>query len=201
MKVVSVSPFKATSKQPSRRRRTKSLATSVSIGVSVGFSVLLISVSYGVSHDIDARLSGSGIRQSGLIDVGRINAILALLTVVVTGAMLAQTAATTFVLGVTMMRAQRETIAIRRQSGVFRAKLMREFTNDVLRACLIGGVAGEVLGVVAAYLVGHHTVLPVRFTWVSVLAAFPVTVLLALVATLVPAWQAANTSPALLRKE
>jgi len=49
--------------------------------------------------------------------------------------------------------------------------------------------------------VRQWTVLPVRFTVLSVLGAFPVAVLLAVAATLVPAWQAANVSPALLRRD
>ena len=178
-----------------------SLTSSVSVAVSVAFSVLLISVSAGVRHGIDTRLASPVIRQSGMVDVDRINTILTLLTAVVTGAMMVQTAATTFVIGVTMMRARRETIAIRRQSGVLRSNLMREFTRDVLRACLVGGIVGEAVGILAAFLIEHLTVLPVQFTATALFAAFPVTVLLALAATLIPAWQAANTSPALLRRE
>ena len=53
----------------------------------------------------------------------------------------------------------------------------------------------------AATAVGLFTVLPVRFTPLSILGAFPVTVLLGVAATLLPAWQSANASPALLRKE
>ena len=45
-----------------------------------------------------------------------------------------------------------------------------------------------------------HTELRPDFTPVTLFAAFPVTVALALLATLVPAWRFANTSPALLRR-
>ena len=55
-------------------------------------------------------------------------------------------------------------------------------------------------GILAGALLRAVTVLPVRFTPMSLAAAFPATVLLALAATLVPAWRAANASPALLRR-
>ena len=104
-------------------------------------------------------------------------------------------------LGVTTMRARREEIALRRQSGVLRGTLLLEFGRQMLAAaCVIGGVLGEVAGIGAGSLLRALTVLPVRFTAVSLAAAFPSTVLLALAATLVPAWRAANASPALLRR-
>jgi ABC-type antimicrobial peptide transport system permease subunit len=71
----------------------------------------------------------------------------------------------------------------------------------VLRVCLIGGVVGEFVGIVLAVILSQVTVVPTEFNLVSLGAAFPVTVLLAVAATLVPAWQAAGASPALLRKE
>jgi ABC-type lipoprotein release transport system permease subunit len=115
--------------------------------------------------------------------------------------MLAQTAISTFVLGVTAMRSRREEIAIRRQSGVLRSALVAEFILAVLRPCLVGGLAGEAAGLGIGVLLRRYTVLEVRFTVVSLLAAFPITVLLAVAATIWPAWQAANVSPALLRRE
>lgn len=174
---------------------------SVSVGVSVAFSVLLVSVAFGVHTEISHNLSSPIIRQSGLVDVSRINSILVLLTLVVTLGMMAQTAAATFVLGVTSMRLRREEIALRRQSGVLRSTLLIEFVTVVLWVCLVGGVIGELVGVALAMLLSKVTVLPTEFNLVSLGAAFPVTVLLAVVATLLPAWQAAGASPALLRKE
>jgi putative ABC transport system permease protein len=172
----------------------------IAVAVGVGFSVLLISVAGGVSDYITAQLSASQVRRSGLVDVDVINTIVALLTVVVTVAMVLQTAAATFALGVTTMRARREEIALRRQSGVLRTTLLVEFGRQMLAACVLGGVLGEVAGIGAGSLLRAATVLPVRFTAVSLAAAFPATVLLALAATLIPAWRAANTSPALLRR-
>jgi hypothetical protein len=67
--------------------------------------------------------------------------------------------------------------------------------------CVVGGLVGEAAGYVAGILIGHNTVLPIRFTTVSLLAAFPVTVALAVAATVYPAWRAASVSPALLRRE
>jgi ABC-type antimicrobial peptide transport system permease subunit len=172
----------------------------VAVAVGVGFSVLLISVAGGVSDYITAQLSPSAVRRSGLVDVDVINTIVALLTVVVTVAMILQTAAATFVLGMTTMRGRREEIALRRQSGVLRTTLLAEFGRQMLAACVLGGAVGEVCGILIGALLRATTVLPVRFTPVSLVAAFPATVLLALAATLVPAWRAANASPALLRR-
>jgi hypothetical protein len=184
----------------SRHRVPSSVIAVMAVAVGVGFSVLLISVAGGVSDYITGQLSASQVRRSGLVDVEVINTIVALLTAVVTAAMILQTAAATFVLGVTTMRARRKEIALRRQSGVLRATLLVEFARQMLGACLLGGVLGEVGGIVAGTLLRALTVMPVHFTAVSLVAVFPTTVLLALVATLVPAWRAANASPALLRR-
>lgn len=186
---------------PRARRRLPSTAVAVvAVAVGVGFSVLLISVAGGVSAYISSQLSASEVRRSGLLDVDVINAIVALLTVVVTVAMILQTAAATFVLGMTTMRSRRDEIAIRRQSGVLRSTLLIEFGRHMFAACMLGGILGEVAGILVGALLRAVTVLPVRFTPVSLAGAFPATVVLALVATLVPAWRAANASPALLRK-
>jgi ABC-type lipoprotein release transport system permease subunit len=194
-------PRAATGARPRRTRRAPSTVVAViAVAVGVAFSVLLISVSGGVSDYITSQLSGSQVRRSGLVDVDVINLIVALLTIVITVAMIMQTAAATFVLGMTTMRARREEIALRRQSGVLRRTLLLEFGRQMLGACLLGGVIGEVVGIFVGSLLRAVTVLPVRFTTMSLGAAFPATVLLALAATLIPAWKAANASPALLRK-
>lgn len=65
----------------------------------------------------------------------------------------------------------------------------------------MGGIAGEACGLLTALLLREATVLPVRFSLISVFAAFPVTIVLALLATLIPAWRSASASPAMLRKE
>lgn len=187
--------------RPAARRRLPSTAVAVvAVAVGVGFSVLLISVAGGVSAYISSQLSASEVRRSGLLDVDVINAIVALLTVVVTIAMILQTAAATFVLGMTTMRSRRDEIAVRRQSGVLRSTLLIEFGRQMFAACMLGGILGEVAGILVGALLRAVTVLPVRFTPVSLAGAFPATVVLALAATLVPAWRAANASPALLRK-
>ena len=176
-------------------------AMSISVGVSVAFSVLLVSVAFGVHSEISRTLSSPLVRRSGLVDVSHIDSILVSLTLIVTLGMMAQTAAATFVLGVTSMRLRREEIALRRQSGVLRSTLLVEFVSVVLGVCLIGGVIGELIGAGLAMILSHVTVLPIEFNLVSLGAAFPVTVLLAVAATLIPAWQASGASPALLRKE
>ncbi|MDB5064354.1 MAG: rane protein of unknown function [Chloroflexi bacterium] len=184
----------------SRRRLPSSVIAVIAVAIGVGFSVLLISVAGGVSDYITGQLSASQVRRSGLVDVDVINTIVTLLTAVVTVAMILQTAAATFVLAVTTMKARREEIALRRQSGVLRTVLLAEVGRQMLGACLLGGVLGELGGILSGSLLRAVTVMPVRFTALSVAAAFPATVLLALAATLVPAWRAANASPALLRR-
>jgi ABC-type antimicrobial peptide transport system permease subunit len=184
-----------------RRIEPWQLATITAVAVGVGFSVLLMSVSAGVSFDIHQRLANPMLRTNRLVDVETVDNILTILTLVVTSAMLVQTAAVTFIVGVTVMRSRREEIAIRRQSGVLRSRLVYEFLRAMLTTCLLGGIFGEVLGIVAASLLAELTVLPARFTAISVFASFPITVGLALLATLIPAWGAANASPALLRRE
>jgi len=182
--------------------QTWQLTSAAAIAVGVGFSVLLMSVSNGVSYYIHQHLAVPlPIEIRELLDVPTIDSILSMLTRVVVSAMLVQTAATTFIVGVTVMRSRREEIGIRRQGGVLRSRLLREFLLAMLTTCIVGGILGEVLGVVAANLLRNFTVLDPRFDFVSLFAAFPVTVALALLATLVPAWRAANASPALVRKE
>jgi hypothetical protein len=177
------------------------VATSAVVAVGVGFAVMLMSVAFGVARDINRRLAAAELRRYAPVTIHRIDEILAALTVLVTASMLLETAAVTFVVGVTVMRSRREEIAIRRQSGVLRSRLITEFIAGVGVLCLIGGIAGEAAGYAASVLIKGHTVLPVQFTPASLLAAFPVTVTLAVAATVYPAWKAANVSPTLLRRE
>lgn len=184
-----------------KRPESWQVAAAIAVGIGVAFSVLLMSVAFGVSNSITGLLDNSALRSSGLIDVDRINSILALLTIVITAAMLSQTAAATFTVGVTVMRSRREEVAIRRQSGVMRSSLIAEFLLAMLLPCVVGGLIGEAVGCLVAFVLDTFTVLPVRFTAVSLLGAFPITIVLAMAATLLPAWRAANASPAMLRKE
>lgn len=177
------------------------VATGAAVAIGVSFSVLLMSVSFGVAHDIKRRLGLRVLVDLPSLHVAMIDAILTALTVLVTVAMLSQTAVATYVLGVSAMGTRREEIAVRRQSGVLRSRLVWEFLRGVLAACLAGGVLGEMAGVAAGLAVRRWTVLPVRFTALSLLGAFPAAVVLAVAATLVPAWRAASTSPALLRRD
>ena len=108
------------------------VAAAVAVMIGVAFSVLLMSVAFGVAGHITKLLSNPVVKQSHVLNVSLINQILALLTVVVTAAMLAQTAAATFTLGVTVMRSRREEVAIRRQSGVLRSSLLLEFLLAML---------------------------------------------------------------------
>ncbi len=195
------SPARAQRFRTMRSGRTWWVAAALAVGSGVAFSVLLMSVSDGVAHDLHRRLAIPALRDLGVINVGRIDTILTLLTAVVTGAMLLETAAATFTIGVVLMRSRRAEIAIRRQSGVLRSRLVREFVVEMLRPVVSGAVVGELVGVTAGWLLTRLTVLPVRFTLVSLFAAFPTTVLLATLATLVPAWSGANASPGRLRKE
>ncbi|HEV2459402.1 MAG TPA: hypothetical protein VGS80_13665 [Ktedonobacterales bacterium] len=183
------------------RHQAWQVALAVSVAIGVAFAVVLTSVAFGVHNEITQSLAIPAVRQSGPVDVQRIDTILALLTLVVTLGMMAQTAAATFVFGVTSMRLRREEVALRRQSGVLRRTLLTESLLTVLQACLVGGILGEGVGLLGGFLLRTLAVLPVSFTLVSVFAAFPVTVSLAVIATLVRAWRAVGASPALLRKE
>ncbi len=177
------------------------VATAAVVAAGVGFAVLLMSIAFGVAHEIDDRLSSAQLRRLAPVTVHQVNQILAALTVVVTACVLAETATVTFVVGVAVMRSRRHEIAVRRQSGVLRSRLISEFLRTMAILCVVGGVLGEAGGYAAGSLINAHSVLPVVFTPVSLLAAFPVTVVLAVAATIFPAWQAANVSPALLRRE
>lgn len=169
--------------------------------VGVAFSVLLMSVAFGVQRKIDALVGAVGPVAAKAIPTSEIHQILLWMTIVIAGAMLLQTALSTFTMGTALMHSRRDEIAIRRQSGVLRTTLLREFARAMMVPCLLGGFIGEVVGILAGLILRSGTVLPVHFTALSVLAAFPTTIVLALCATLVPAWQSANASPALLRKE
>ena len=171
------------------------LVSSASVAMGVAFSVLLMSVSYGVSDRITGDLGSPEVRAAGVVDVDLIESILRQLTVVVTLAMVVQTAAATATVGWVLMQSRKREIGIRRQSGVFRSRLVRDFLQEMTPPVLGGSLAGEAVGVLGALAVRELTVLPVSFTAVSLLAAFPVTIVLAGIATTVPAWVAAGQSP------
>jgi ABC-type antimicrobial peptide transport system permease subunit len=163
-----------------------------------------MSVVFGVSQAIHHRLNAQYFRLGPAAiasSISRIDAILAILTVVVTTAMIVLTMTTTFTVGVVLMRARRNEIAVRRQSGVLRSRLVAEFVLEMLWPAVSGGITGELCAVGFAGLLARVTVLPVRFTPVSLLAAFPTTVVLALMAALVPAYRSAGKSPNILRRE
>jgi ABC-type lipoprotein release transport system permease subunit len=183
-----------------RRVRAPIAGTAIAVAIGVGFSVLLISVSLGVSRGIKLRLAGAGSAHTQLLNVPKIDGILTDLTVLVTAAMLIQTAVSTYVLGRSTMSTRRDEIAIRRQSGVLRSRLVMEFLGGVMRGCLVGGAIGEAAGIGASIAVRHYSSLPTHFTWLSVMGAFPTAVVLAIGATLIPAWRTANVSPALVRR-
>ena len=169
--------------------------------IGVAFSVLLMATAFGVQFKVNALVAATPAIPGHPLNTHLIHQILLWLTVVVTGAMLLQTAISTFTMGTALMHARRDEIAIRRQSGVLRTTLLGEFTMAMMGPCLMGGLVGEIVGITVGLILRASTVLPVRFNLVSTLSAFPVTVVLAVLATLIPAWQSANASPALLRKE
>jgi len=183
-----------------QRREPWQTAAAIAVLIGVAFSVLLISVAFGVAGKITDLLDSPLVKHSHLVDVSLVDQILTLLTIVVAAAMLCETAAATFTLGVTVMRGRREEVAVRRQSGVLRSRLLSEFLVAMLWPCLVGGIIGEVLGISVAVILRETSVLPITFNAVSLLAAFPVTIALAMAATLLPAWRSANASPAMLRK-
>jgi hypothetical protein len=158
---------------PRKAREFWRVPAGAAVVVGVAFSVLLMAVAFGVQAKVNALVSHPALPiPVDVVPVRLIREILLWLTIVVTGAMLLQTAISTFTMG-----------------------------SAMLGPCLLGGAVGEVVGITVGFLLRTWTVLPVRFTAVSTLSAFPVTVLLALTATLIPAWHSAGASPALLRKE
>ena len=171
------------------------LVSAASVALGVGFSVLLMSLSYGVSSRITGDLGAPEVRAAGVVDVDLIERILRELTIAVTLAMVVQTAAATATVGWVLMQSRKREIGIRRQSGVFRRRLVRDFLLEMAPPVLGGAVVGELAGVGIAVAIRELTVLPVAFTAVSLLAAFPVTIVLAGAATTVPAWVAAGQSP------
>jgi ABC-type antimicrobial peptide transport system permease subunit len=183
-----------------RQARSPIAGIVLAVAVGVGFSVLLMSVAVGASRGIKQRLSVAGRFAHDGLNVPHINAILTDLTVVVAAAMLAQTAISTYVLGRSTMNTRREEIALRRQSGVLRRTLVLEFLARVAQACLIGGLVGEAAGIGLSVVLRRYSALPVHFTVLSVVGAFPTAVVLAMAATTIPAWRTANVSPALVRR-
>ncbi len=171
------------------------LVSGLSVAMGVAFAVLLMSISYGVSDRITADLDVPQLRDAGFLDVGLIESILTALTVAVTSAMIIQTAAATATVGWVLMQSRKREIGIRRQSGVFRGRLVTDFVKEMTPPVLGGAVVGELAGVAIGIAVRDLTVLPVTFTPVSLFASFPITILLAGIATTIPAWLAAGKSP------
>jgi len=171
------------------------LVSGLSVAMGVAFAVLLMSISYGVSDRITGDLDVPQLRDAGFLDVGLIESILTALTVAVTSAMIIQTAAATATVGWVLMQSRKREIGIRRQSGVFRGRLVSDFMKEMTPPVLGGAVVGEVAGVLIGIAVRDLTVLPVTFNPVSLFASFPITILLAGVATTIPAWLAAGKSP------
>jgi hypothetical protein len=181
--------------RPTPRSGPWRLVSATAVAMGVGFSVLLMSISFGVSHRISGDLGTPQVRSAGLLDVDLIKSILEELTFAVTLAMVVQTAAATATVGWVLMQSRKREIGIRRQSGVFRRRLVRDFLEEMAPPVLGGALVGEAAGVAVALAVRGLTVLPVAFTPVSLLAAFPATIVLAGAATTVPAWVAAGQSP------
>jgi hypothetical protein len=171
------------------------LVSGLSVAMGVAFAVLLMSISYGVSDRITADLDVPELQDAGFLDVDLIESILKALTVAVTAAMIIQTAAATATVGWVLMQSRKREIGIRRQSGVFRGRLVSDFMKEMTPPVLGGAVVGELAGVVGGLAVRNLTVLPVTFNPVSLFASFPITILLAGVATTIPAWLAAGKSP------
>src|ERR1035441_2538718 len=88
------------------------VATCISIACGVAFSVLLMSVSQGVADQLQG-----DVNVARLPNVSRIDNVLTLLTVVVTSAMLLQTAIATFVMGLITMRGRRAERSEERRVG------------------------------------------------------------------------------------
>jgi cell division protein FtsX len=174
---------------------------SFAVIVGVASSVVLMSAAYGVHHEITHKLANPALVQQHIVNVGLIDRVLSLLTKVVVGAMLTETAVAIMVLGTTVMQSRERELANRATQGASPWRLIREFLGTIMVICIIAGAFGEMLGyILCRFVFEEKTVLPIGFNFVSVWSAFPVTVVLALLATALPAWKYANKSPAISRK-
>lgn len=169
--------------------------SALSVMYSVAFAVLLMSISAGVEQEVNASLGVRELQGVSFINVGRINDILHALTILISVSMIIQTALTTAVIGYVLMNSRRNEIGSRRQSGVERSRLVKEFAIEMVQPVLIGAVIGEAVGIVVSRYIRDVTVLPVHFTAQSLLLAFPTTVIIAMGAVMVPAYIDAGRSP------
>jgi ABC-type antimicrobial peptide transport system permease subunit len=171
------------------------LGTLVELMLGVGGAVALISIAAGVQGRIDNLVSVPVVRQSGVLDVGQIEAILRALTTSVLLITLINLTFTAIVLGQMVMRARANEIAIRKDKGAEPADLMREFMRDALLLAITGSLLGETCGLATAWGLNAWTPLPTVITPVATWLVLPIAVAATLVANYIPARAAARMSP------
>ena len=86
-------------------------------------------------------------------------------------------------------------IGLRMAVGARKRDILRQFLIEALLLCLIGGVAGIVLGHFASWMVTHFLQWPTIVSPAAVLAAFGVCVAVGLIFGYYPAWKASRLDP------
>jgi putative ABC transport system permease protein len=87
-------------------------------------------------------------------------------------------------------------IGLLRALGAEQRTVFRIFLAEALLLSLTGGCAGVLLGVLVVQIIGYVLPeLPVQLAWVYIMAAFMVSVLIGLIAGVIPAMKAARLNP------
>jgi putative ABC transport system permease protein len=86
-------------------------------------------------------------------------------------------------------------IGLRRAVGAKRNDIRNQFLVEAVVICLVGGLAGIVLGLMISFTVGTFFDLPVGFAWHSMVLSFVISVGVGVVFGLVPAIKAAEINP------
>lgn len=171
------------------------IVSAASVGFGVAFAVVLMSISSGVEHSINKSLGVKELRGVTFIDVGNINAILHALTTLITSAVIFQSAAATFIVGMVLMASRRHEIGVRITGGAQQITLVYEFAREMVKPVFVGAVIGELVGIVICLAIEQFWILPVNFTIQSLTYAFPVTIIIALLAAMGPAYVTAGSDP------
>ncbi len=160
----------------------------------VSSGVVLVSIAAGVEQKIDSLVSDPRIARTHLLNVGLIHSILTSLTVAVLLGVLANLAVSAFVLGQLVMRSRREEIAVRKDTGASAALLLMEYVREATAWAVLGGIAGQVIGIAIASMIDHWSPLPAVLTLPSWWAIWPTAAVTVVAANFLPAFAAARMS-------
>jgi putative ABC transport system permease protein len=90
---------------------------------------------------------------------------------------------------------RRREIGIRRAVGATQGDILRQFLFESLSICLLGGLAGCVVGVIFSYIVHQQTGWQVALAWWSMVVALGVSLLDGVAFGTYPAWKAGCLDP------